>query len=91
MSKEFFGKNRSYGGLVPGFCKSGSIWSFGTGNQARFNIFWVARNGGFTQLLRFKKIDGQWHSATKVERENILLLENVSEGYSRNIQGEIDW
>lgn len=89
--QELMGKNRSFGGLVPGFCKAGSVWNLGSGNQGKFNIFWVARNGGFTQLLRFIKIDGKWHSATRVDRENIVLFEQVSEGYPRNTQGEIDW
>ncbi|MGH9341420.1 MAG: hypothetical protein ACRD1R_17995 [Acidobacteriota bacterium] len=82
--------HRSYGLLIPGYCKSGEIWNLGDGAIRGFNIFWTARNGGFSQLLRFRSVDDQWYHATKVER-GAILLEDIQPGYPRNEKGEVDW
>ena len=55
-----------------------------------FNIFFSARNGMFHELLRLKKINSEWESAIKVEREK-TLLEAISNNYPKNSDGEIDW
>jgi hypothetical protein len=82
--------HRAYGLLIPGYCKSGEFWNLGDGAVRGFNIFWTARNGGFIQQLRFRRVDGQWYHATKVER-GAVLLEEIQPGYPRNEQGEVDW
>jgi hypothetical protein len=51
----------------------------------RFNIFWSARNGSFTQVLRYA-FDGQiWHMATRIRKnqgaESELIYEKIPEGY----------
>lgn len=82
--------HRSFGNLSPGFSKGHEIWNLGNGARRDFNIFWTARNGGFTQLMRFRRIGDRWTSATKVEREG-TIFEKVTEGYPRNAEGGVDW
>lgn len=66
----------------------------GEGDIAKsdFNIFFSARNGFFTQLLRFRKIDGKWLQALciKVHEGNKqkMVLEIVDKGFPPQ---EIDW
>ena len=59
-------------------------------NSKSFNIFFSARNGMFQELLRLKKINNEWVSAIKVDREK-TLLEFVSENYPKNAAGEVEW
>lgn len=59
-------------------------------NSKSFNIFFSARNGMFHELLRLKKINNEWVSAIKVDREK-TLLESVSDNYPKNTAGEIEW
>ena len=55
-----------------------------------FNIFFTARNGSFSQLLRFKKVNTTWFMATKVEMGKVMY-EEVQVGYPRNASGQVDW
>ena len=64
--------NISIGNLIPS-AQMLQPFMLGNGNTRRFNIFFPARNGFFTQLLRFKKIHGKWVYATKVEREDKVI------------------
>lgn len=56
-----------------------------------FNIFFSARNGMFSELLRLKKINNEWVSAMKVLGDEKTLLEAVSDSYPKGSNGEIDW
>lgn len=56
-----------------------------------FNIFFSARNGMFTELLRIKKINNEWVSAVKVLDGEKTLLQSHSEEYPKKTAGEIDW
>jgi hypothetical protein len=87
---ELHNDQRVFANLIPGHCKTSKRWNLGGSTQRRFNIFWTARNGSYTQSLHLKKVNGQWHHATRVMREKVLL-EEASESYPRNSQGEIDW
>lgn len=50
-----------------------------------FNIFMTARNGGFTQLIRLKKVKNKWLSATKVQNNSgLVLLEKIDEDFPEN-------
>lgn len=82
--------HRSYGNLVPGYCLMRELWSFENILERRLNVFWTARNGGFTQLLRFKKVSNQWYSAIRVSREKIIF-ELIQDGFPRNENGEVNW
>lgn len=83
--------HREFGDLIPGHASmvDGAI-SLGTGDTRRFNIFFTARNGSFVQLLRFRRVNGAWLSATKVEKGE-TRFEKIQEGFPRNTKGAIDW
>ena len=59
----------------------------------KFNIFFTARNGSFTQIQRFQKINSSWTFATKVTNlmTNKKLYERVEKNYPRNKGKNIDW
>lgn len=84
--------HRNFGNLVVGHAKylQESI-DLGPGNSRRFNIFYIGRNGGFTQLLRCQRVDGTWLFATKVVRNDRTLFERVAEEYPRKLDGSVDW
>lgn len=60
-------------------------------NSKSFNIFFSARNGMFSELLRLKKINNEWVSAMKVLGDEKTLLKAVSDSYPKGSNGEIDW
>lgn len=80
-----------FGDLIPGHASTvdGSI-PLGTGDTRRFNIFFTARNGSFVQLLRFRRVNGSWLSATKVEMGE-TRFEQIQERFPRNSEGTVDW
>lgn len=63
----------------------------GPKDSRRFNLFFTARNGSTTQLIRCKKIDGEWKFATQLKRSDQVLYERIDDGYPRLGTGEIDW
>ena len=82
---------RQFGDLIPDHASMvGGAIALGTANTRRFNIFFTARNGSFVQLLRFRKVNGSWLSATKVEKGE-TRFEQVQEGFPRNKFGQVDW
>ncbi len=83
--------NISIGNLIPSAQVLHPSFTLGNGNTRRFNIFFSARNGFFTQLLRFKKIHGKWVYATKVEREDKVIYEKVDDEFPRTAEGNVDW
>lgn len=83
-------RHRSFGNIAPGFEDSHEVWDLGDNDRRDFDITWTARNGRFTQLLRFRKVDNRWRRAIKVEREG-TIFEQVQEGYPRNVDGGVDW
>ncbi|MBK6999295.1 MAG: hypothetical protein IPH35_04760 [Rhodoferax sp.] len=83
---------RNFGNLVVGHARylQESI-NLGPGNSRRFNIFYIGRNGSFTQLLRCQRVAGTWLFATKVVRSDKTFFERVAEGYPRKPDGSVDW
>ena len=81
----------SIGNLTPSSSLILREFTLGNGTTRGFNIFFSARNGSFTQLLRFKKVNGKWVRATKVERENELLYEKVDDEFPRTTEGGVEW
>jgi hypothetical protein len=80
------------GNLIPGHGKSiRNPINLGDGETRSFNIFYTARNGSFTQLLRFRKSNGKWLYAMRVMREDKILHEHINEGFPRGDTEEIDW
>jgi hypothetical protein len=61
----------------------------------RFNIFFSARNGGFNQCLRIRRIGNEWKSAFKVVKykgnKEQILLQNIDPGYPLNEKGVVQW
>ena len=83
---------RQFGNLVPNHATMlQEIFSLGVGTSRNFNIFYTARNGSFTQLLRFRKVNDSWLYATKVVRDEATLYENIQEGYPLNENSEVIW
>ena len=72
----------------------GSIFKL-HGDTRRWNIFFSARNGFFTELLRMKKVDGKWISAVQITKlegtENKVVFEKIPEDFPRNPDGTVDW
>jgi hypothetical protein len=85
--------HRRYNNLFPGHCNFNvhDEFNLGDNDQRRFNIFWTARNGDFTQMLRFIKIEDQWYYATKILRDDKILFQKIEEKFPKNTKGEIDW
>ena len=59
--------------------------------EKKLNIFFYARNGTFTQVMRLKNIKNKWVSATQVKKENQVLFTQIDSDYPRTNEGEIDW
>jgi hypothetical protein len=87
--------NISVGDLVPGYSAMLNTINLGTSDTRRFNIFFTARNGGFTQLWRLKKIDSKWLEALRITRtkgrDEEVLLEKIDPKYPRNVDGKMAW
>jgi len=67
-----------------------------TSEHVRFNIFFSARNGFWTQQLRLRRIDGEWYVASEVSKTEddstrTSLHEDVSPDYPRNEEGKVEW
>ncbi|MDE2807174.1 MAG: hypothetical protein OXN90_02035 [Gemmatimonadota bacterium] len=83
--------NISIGNLISSSAQVLHPFTLGNGDTRRFNIFFSARNGFFNQVLRFKKIQGKWVSATKVMREEKVLYEKVDDEFPRTAEGNVEW
>ena len=62
----------------------------------RWNLFFNARNGYFTELLRVRRVGNEWKTALKVIRtrspsKHEVLLEKVDSGYPLSKGGQVDW
>jgi len=87
--------------LSAGNLAAGSAASLGrlpslTGDHARFNIFFAARNGFWTQAMQLRKVNGEWLAATRVLRNDgrpdaQTLYERADPGFPLNKAGKIDW
>lgn len=61
-------------------------------NERSFNIFYFARNGHFSQLVRMKKINGQWLTATKVLNGSTEpAFEWIQEGFLTQSDQKVEW
>lgn len=47
--------------------------------EQKYNIFYILRNGSFTQQLRLYKIDGYWRPITRVTRNGEIVYENIND------------
>lgn len=91
------------GELPPGRVKINERFSisFIDENSQAFNIFFSARNGMWTELLRLRNVNGTWRSAIRVTRQTSAdgspvtlrepIFERIDEEYPRKEDGTIDW
>ena len=62
----------------------------------RWNLFFSARNGFFTELLRVRRVGNEWKTALKVistpsSSHELLLFEQIDSGYPRSENGQVEW
>lgn len=89
---EYTDTNLNIGNIIPSHATMLQNWKLESDPIQSYNIFFTARNGSFTQLLRFKKINGLWLSAIKVtNKDNVILYERIDDNYPREISGNISW
>jgi len=91
---EMFNRSHRFGDLVKGHGKTidpAILGDFHTTTERSFNIFFTARNGSFTQELRYRAVDGGWRRASRVLQGNEVRFEYVAEGYPREADGSIKW
>ena len=85
------------GTLIPNHASTWGQVSLGPGDRRSFNIFFTARNGGSTQILRLARVEGHWSSATRLTRRltrrrgSELLFEKIDADFPRNSAGEVEW
>lgn len=79
------------GDIAPNMSSMFDPISLGQGDRRDFNIFFTAKNGGYIQRLRLRKVNGVWTHATLVKRDNKIIFEKIHKDYPRNKDGEIDW
>jgi hypothetical protein len=64
-----------------------------------FNVFFSARNGRWTELLRLRKVHGHWSSAVQVAWQYRIdrpvtqepIFEQIDDDYPRNNRRLVDW
>lgn len=92
------------GSLIPKTGTRLDRFEMGPGDHKRYNIFFSGRNGLWTELLRLKKVDGQWRAAIRIERDvfppsdspdqrlsSEVIFEKVDPKFPRNDEGEVTW
>jgi hypothetical protein len=82
------------GQLIPRhFTKLKGTLHLGDGEIRRFNVFFTALNGSFTQLLQFRKVNNSWLWATRVQRvkdTNVVHIATLVEGEAQVPRRERD-
>ncbi len=64
-----------------------------SGQNFNLNIFYVARNGSWTQKLRMRWIGNGWATANRVVEGlgGKVLYEQISDNFPRDVDGKIEW
>ena len=90
-------RSMELGGLAAGSGRMlGSILPIDS-DYKRFNIFFAARNGFFTEELRIRKREsGEWIYALRVSRDTSkgskeILFEKVDPNYPKEKDGTMKW
>ena len=84
--------NINIGNMIPSHASMVQNWKIESEPKQSYNIFFTARNGSFTQLLRLKKVNGAWVTATKVtNKNNEILHEQIDENYPKEADGSVTW
>ena len=67
------------------------------GESLRWNLFFSARNGFFTELLRVQRVGNEWKTALKVTRRTLpsseqqTLFEKNDPDYPLSKDGQVEW
>jgi len=79
------------GNLIPNHARFFPLsLDLGGNSVKKFNIFFTARNGSFTQLMRCRMVNGVWLFATQVQLNNNVEFTKIDDGYLQT-EEEIDW
>lgn len=80
------------GSMPVGTGSVSSQFNMGSSDRKSFNIFFSARNGLYSQLLRLRKVDGAWLQATRVYmpdgNNEKLVFEQIDSTFPL---AELDW
>jgi len=68
-----------------------SSFDLGDSQDRDFNIFFASRGGFFEQLLRMRKINSKWVTATQVKKSGEILFEKIDDDFPKTEQGQIQW
>jgi hypothetical protein len=92
VSVAAIGKTVHVGNMIPSQCNIVLTVDVKNISELTFNIFFTARNGLFTQLLRLKKINDSWTSAIQVmNKDGDTIRELVDELFPRDADGNVNW
>jgi hypothetical protein len=84
--------NVDVGSMAAGVAAMKGTFPLGEGGRHDYNIFFSARNGLYTQLLRVRKVDRKWLQATAVQRsegnETRTIFEQIPPEFPADA---IDW
>jgi len=80
-------------GNIHGLVTEISTLSLGNKERRDFNVLFHARNGSWTQKLRFRFVNGKWNYATRVFVPPAVepVFEQIQPGYPREEDGSIKW
>jgi hypothetical protein len=88
------GTEVSVGNLTPGFARGPMVaLQHPSGRDFSYNVFFVARNGSWTQQLRMKWMGNGWSVATRISglSEGKELYRNVTPDYPLGPNREVEW
>lgn len=88
------GTEVSVGNLTPGFARGPMVkLQHPSGRDFSYNVFFVARNGAWTQQLRMKWMDNGWSVATLIVglSEGKELYRRVTSNYPLGPNSEVEW
>jgi hypothetical protein len=92
-STTLLGTQINLGSLTAGFSRGPMGALQHSGRDFSYNIFFVARNGAWTQRLRMKWTGNGWSSAIRIEglSGGKELYANVTPDYPRDSNGQVEW
>lgn len=97
VERRIVGAGSTYpiGNLPPHSERELGITFPGESGTRRFNIFFAARNGFFSESLRLMSIEGvnggKWTEALQVSRSDKVLLVKIDPKFPRGPNGKVVW
>lgn len=88
------GVDVNVGSLTPGFARGTAVTlQHPSGRDFNYYVFFVARNGAWTQQLRMKWIGNGWGVATRITglSKGEELYRNVTTNYPLGPNGDVEW